>query len=189
MLLATPSPRQPFRGPRHLEPDGPDSSGDRCMGDDSRPARDISFVSSLSPEHQLQLESLLFFNRRQQRVLPGIVDAISRYGAPEIHATPSGLKVRVSGPAEVQCLFAVERVGRATRPVGLILYTRDSFERITVLHLVVAEDYAAGGPQAGQHLLLRLVQAVRRVARRTSGIRHVELLYSQSRLRADAAIA
>jgi hypothetical protein len=53
----------------------------------------------------------------------------------------------------------------------------------------VAEEYAAGGPFAGQHLLLRLVQAVRRIARRTSGIRHVELLYSQSRVRADAAVA
>jgi len=159
------------------------------MGVENKPSREISFVSSLPQEHHLQLESLLFFNRRQQRVRPGIVDAISRYGAPEIHAAPSGLKVRVSGPAEVQCLFAVERAGSASRPVGVILYTRDSFERITVLHLVVAEEYAAGGPFAAQHLLLRLVQAVRRVARRTSGIRHVELLYSQRRLRADAALA
>lgn len=159
------------------------------MGVERNQAREITFVSSLPQEHHLQLESLLFFNRRQHSVLPGIVDAISRYGAPEIHGTPSGLKVRVSGPAEVQCLFALERLGGATRPVGVILYTRDSFERITVLHLVVAEEYAAGGPFAGQHLLLRLVQAVRRIARRTSGIRHVELLYSQSRLRAEVAVA
>jgi hypothetical protein len=159
------------------------------MTDQRKPTRDVTFVSSLPQAHHLQLESLLFFNRRQQRVRPGILDAISRYGAPEIHETPSGLKVRVAGPAEAQCLFAVERVGGTSRPVGVILYTRDSFERITVLHLVVAEEYAAGGPFAGQHLLLRLVQSVRRIARRTSGIRHVELLYSQSRLRTDAAIA
>ena len=159
------------------------------MTDQRKPVRDIAFVSSLPQEHHLQLESLLFFNRRQQRVRPGIEAAISRYGAPEIHGTPSGLKVRVAGPAEAQCLFAIERLGGVARPVGVILYTRDSFERITVLHLVVAEEYAAGGPFAGQHLLLRLVQAVRRIARRTSGIRHVELLYSQSRLRADVAVA
>lgn len=151
--------------------------------------RDVGFVSSLPEEHRLQLESLLFFNRRQQLVRPGILDAIDRYGAPEIYSTTSGLKVRVSGPAEAQCLFAVERQGNASRPVGVILYTRDSFERITVMHLVVAEEYAAGGPSADRHLLLRLVQAVRRIARRTSGIRHVELLYSQSRLKAEAACA
>jgi len=159
------------------------------MTDERRSTRDVTFVSSLPREHHLQLESLLFFNRRQQRVRPGILDAISRYGAPEIHETPSGLKVRVAGPVEVQCLFALERSAGSSRPVGVILYTRDSFERITVLHIVVAEEYAAGGPFAGQHVLLRLVQAVRRIARRTSGIRHVELLYSQSRLRAEVAVA
>lgn len=155
-----------------------------------RNSREITFVSSLSQEHHLQLESLLFFNRRQDRVRPGILDAINRYGAPEIYSTASGLiKLRVAGPVEVQCLFAVEHSGGTSRPVGVILYTRDSFERITVMHLVVAEEYAAGGPKADQHLLLRLVQAVRRVARRTSGIRHVELLYAQSRVRAEAAFA
>lgn len=159
------------------------------MAEPGKVPRDIAFVSSLPQEHHLQLESLLFFNRRQERVRPGILDAINRYGAPEIYATGSGLKVRVAGPVEVQCLFAVERRGASSRPVGVILYTRDSFERITVMHLVVAEEYAAGGPFAEQHLLLRLVQAVRRVARRTSGIRHVELLYAQSRLRAEAACA
>ena len=159
------------------------------MAELGRVPRDIAFVSSLPQEHHLQLESLLFFNRRQERVRPGILDAINRYGAPEIYATSSGLKVRVAGPVEVQCLFAVERHGTGSRPVGVILYTRDSFERITVMHLVVAEEYAAGGPFAEQPLLLRLVQAVRRVARRTSGIRHVELLYAQSRLRAEAACA
>lgn len=152
-------------------------------------ARDIVFLSSLPPENHLQLESLLFFNRQQDKVRPGIVDAIARYGAPEIVPGPNGLKVRVAGPVEVQCLFAVERRDGRYRPVGLILYTRDSFERITVMHLVVSEEYAAGGPRADRHLLLRLVQAVKRVARRTSGIRHVELLYSQSRLRAEAACA
>jgi len=151
--------------------------------------REIAFVSSLPPQHHLQLESLLFFNRRQDQVRSGIEDAISRYGAPEIVSDAHGLKVRVAGPVEAQCLFAVEQRGGGSRPVGLILYTRDSFERITVMHLVVAEEYAAGGPFASQHLLLRLVQAVKRVARRTSGIRHVELLYAQSRLRAEAAVA
>jgi len=91
--------------------------------------------------------------------------------------------VRVAGPSDAQCLFAVEREGTTSRPVGVILYVRDSFERITVLHLVVAEPYAVGGPRAGYNLLLRLVQAVKRVARCTSGIRHVELVYSQSRPR------
>jgi len=147
----------------------------------------ISFVSSLPAEHYHQLEVLLFFNGRQHRVRKGIETAISRYGAPEIVADDKQLRVRVGGETEAQCLFAVEREGKMSRPVGVILYVRDSFERITVLHLVVAEAYAVGGPRAGYNLLLRLVQAVKRVARCTAGIRHVELVYSKERPRAAYA--
>lgn len=155
-----------------------------CMPGDPSMKLSIAFVSSLPAEHYHQLEALLFFNEGQSRVRHGIVTAINRYGPPEIAVEGKSLRVRVAGPSEAQCLFAVEREGKTTRPVGLILYIRDSFERITVLHLVVAKAYAAGGPRARYNLLLRLVQAVKRVARRTSGIRHVELLYSQTRPRA-----
>lgn len=146
-------------------------------------SRQVSFVSALPAEHYHQLEALLFFNGRQHRVRKGIETAISRFGAPEIVAEDKSLRVRVGGETDAQCLFAVERDGKQLRPVGVILYVRDSFERITVLHFVVAEAYAAGGPRAGYSLLLRLVQAVRRVARRTAGIRHVELVYSREKLR------
>lgn len=145
--------------------------------------RDVTYTSSLPLAHHRELESLLFFNRRQGAVRPGIVAAIERFGPPEIANDGRSLRVRVAGPAEVQCLFAVEREGDGSRPVGVVLYTRDSFERITILHLVVSARYAAGGPLAARRLPLRLVQAVRRVARRTSGIRRVELLYSQGRAR------
>jgi hypothetical protein len=149
--------------------------------------RQTTFVSSLPAEHYHQLEALLFFNGRQNRVRKGIETAIDRYGAPEIVTEGNSVRVRVGGQTDAQCLFAVEREGKQSRPVGVILYVRDSFERITVLHLVAAETYTVGGPRASYNLALRLVQAVKRVARRTTGIRHVELLYSQDRPRAAFA--
>lgn len=147
----------------------------------------IAFVSSLPAEHYHQLEVLLFFNGRQHRVRKGIETAIDRYGTPEITTDGKQLRVRVGGETDAQCLFAVEREGKMSRPVGVILYVRDRFECITVLHLVVAEAYAVDGPRGGYNLALRLVQAVRRVARCTSGIRHVELVYSRERPRAAYA--
>lgn len=149
--------------------------------------RQITFVSSLPAEHYHQLEALLFFNGRQHRVRKGIETAIDRYGAPEILTEDKALRVQVGGEIHAQCLFAVEREGKDSRPVGVVLYVRDRFDCITVLHLVVSEAYSVGGPRAGYNLALRLVQAVKRVARRTSGIRHVEVLYSQDRPRAAFA--
>ena len=71
--------------------------------------------------------------------------------------------------------------------VGVIVFVRDSFERITVLHVGVADDYAFGGRYAGERVLQRLLQQIRQVARRTSGIRHVEVAYRQHRPRAATA--
>ena len=52
----------------------------------------------------------------------------------------------------------------------------------------VADEFALGGVYSSERVLLRLMQEIRRVARRTSGIRHVELAYSRSRPRElDAA--
>jgi hypothetical protein len=148
---------------------------------------EIDFVSRLPRDHRRLLEMLLFFNQRQGRVRSGILAAIERFGAPEVVEHAGGLRVRVSGATEVQSLFAVERTGELMRPIGVVVYVRDTFERITVLHMVVADEYAAGGLHGDLHLPLRLVHAVRRIARRTSGIRHVELLYTHRRLRAAVA--
>lgn len=146
-------------------------------------SQEIRFVSRLPAAQYAQLEALLFFNGRQERVRSGIVAAIERYGTPEIVETDGTLRVRLAGMSDAQCLFAVEGANGHGRPVGLVLYIRDSFERITVIHMSVAEQFAAGGSRAGEHLLFRMVQAVRRVARRTAGIERVELLYSKDRLR------
>lgn len=151
--------------------------------------RELVFESRVPAAYRVQLEAIVFFNRRQERVRSAIVAAIERYGSLEIVESDSGLRVRVSGLPDVQCLFAIERMGNQQRPVGVIVYVRDSFERITVLHMGVADEYAAGGPFEGRRLLLRLVHAVRTVARRTSGIRHVELSYTQRGLRALTAVA
>jgi hypothetical protein len=151
------------------------------------PSPVIAFVSRLPRDHRQLLETLLFFNQRQGRVRSGILAAIERFGAPEIVEHDGALRVRVAGTTEVQSLFAVERSGELMRPIGVVVYVRDTFERITVLHMVVAEQYAAGGLHGEQSLPLRLVHAVRRIARRTSGIRHVELLYTHRRLRAAVA--
>jgi hypothetical protein len=51
-----------------------------------------------------------------------------------------------------------------------------------VLHVGVAADYAFGGSYSSERVLQRLMQQIRQVARRTSGIRHVEVAYRRNRL-------
>ena len=142
----------------------------------------IAVKSRLPATMRGQLEALLFFNAGQHRIRQEIEATIERYGLPELIEEDGWLHVKVAGVPEVQTLFAVHEEDRGARPVGVVVYVRDTFERITVVHVGVADDYAFGGPYSGERVLQRLMQQIRQVARRTSGIRHVEVAYRRSRL-------
>lgn len=147
----------------------------------------ITVASRLPAWMRGDLEALLFFNSRQHRVRDEIEQTIERFGAPEIVEHDGWLRVRVAGLAEVQSLFALREEGGRSRPVGAVIYVRETFERITVVHVGVADDYAIGGPHAHERVLLRLMQEIRRVARRTAGIERVELAYTNGRTRQRVA--
>jgi hypothetical protein len=142
----------------------------------------ITVKSRLPATMRGQLEALLFFNTGQHRIRQEIEATIERYGLPELIDDSGSLHVQVAGIPEVQTLFAIHEEDGRARPVGVVVYVRDSFERITVLHVGVAADYAFGGPYSGERVLHRLMQQIRQVARRTSGIRHVEVAYRRNRV-------
>jgi hypothetical protein len=146
--------------------------------------RDIEFTSRLPRTRRLALEQLLFFNGCQDRFAHDIAHVIDRYGPPEIFDDGEGLRVRVANLADVQCLFAVDRV--TSRPIGVAVYVRADLEHVTVLHLGVSEDYCTGGPNEDARLLLRLMGEVRRSAQRVKGVRRVQVLYGTPRPRASA---
>lgn len=147
----------------------------------------LTVASRLPAWMRADLESLLFFNARQHRMRQEIEQTIERFGAPEIVEHDGWLRVRVAGLAEVQSLFAVHEENGRARPVGAVIYVRETFERITVVHVGVADDYAVGGPHAAERVLHRLMQEIRRVARRTAGIERVELAYTNGRGRPRVA--
>ena len=135
----------------------------------------IAYASHVAASQRLALEALVFFNTRQQRVLNGIVDAIRKFGTPEIVEDADRLRVRVGGLSEVQSLFAIDMA--SGRPLGVVIYLRADLENITVLHLGIAEEFTAEGTRAEVHLLLRLLGELRRCSRRLKGVRRLELIY------------
>ena len=143
----------------------------------------VLIKSRLPASMRGQLEALLFFNAGQHRMREAIAETIKRYGLPELIEDGGWLRIEVAGNSDVQTLYAVHEENGRERPVGVIVYGRDGFEHITVLHVGVARDYAAGGWYSGERVLQRMMQHIREVARRTSGIRHVAVAYRENRLR------
>lgn len=124
----------------------------------------------------MALEELLFFNVNQHRVRHGIQQSIKTYGVPEIYVQDGGLRVRVGDITDVQTFFAVSGTGR---PVGVAVFVRAAHERFAVLHLGVEPGLSAA-PEMSTRVLLKLMNEIRRAARRTRGVDCIELVYKDS---------
>jgi hypothetical protein len=136
-----------------------------------------------------QVESLLFFNGGQHRVRDGIAASIERYGVPVVVEDATGLRIDVGGAGNARTLWAVHEEGRLSRAVGVLVYARDAADEITVLHVGVADDYAQGGVHASEHVLARLLQQARRIARDTAGVSHFGVAYRHTRMRLSNALS
>ena len=144
----------------------------------------VSYTSRIARSQRQALEQLLFFNRCQDRVAQEIVEAIDKFGPPEIVDDGECLRVRVAGLPDVQSIFAVDP--ETQRPIGVAIYVRADLEHITVLHVGLSEEYCQGGAKEDCQLLLRLLKEIRRSTRRVKGVRRVQVLYGTPRLRALA---
>lgn len=139
----------------------------------------VEFKSYIAAAHRAELEQLVFFNACQTRVWDDIVDAVERFGPPEIVGDKDRLRLALRDQPDAQSLFAVELP--SGRPVGVAIYMRPDHEHITVLHVGVAEVFASGGPRADEFLLLRMLRELRRSSRRVKGVQRLELYYLTGR--------
>lgn len=139
----------------------------------------IAFASHVATAHRPALEMLVYFNAGQNRVADGIVDAVERFGPPEIVCDGDRLRVIVTGLQEAQSLFAIDAL--TGKPLGVAVYARPDFQHMIVVHLGIAAEFASGGSRANEQLLLKLLRELRRSSRRIKGVRHFELFYLSGR--------
>jgi len=135
------------------------------------------FTSRLEERHRDDLESLLYFNPGQRRVLDQVEKVIENWGTPEIRVENGFLKVALSVVPEVQSLFVLDAAAEAARLAGVVVFTRQDEENLELLHLAVAEDYSTNGSYAGEKLVLSMLGRVREIARMIRGVRWIVLRY------------
>src|ERR1043165_6200007 len=139
----------------------------------------ITFESHVPKRRPWALEALVFFNSCQDRVADCIASAVEKFGYPEIVADRTRLRLRIGDLSDVQTLFAVEVT--SGRPVGVAVYMRPDLEHISVLHLGILPEYAAGGWRSSEQLLLRLLRQIKSSTRRVKGVQRLELYYIKDR--------
>jgi hypothetical protein len=144
----------------------------------------LTFSDVLPSVMQFQLEALLFFNAGQHQLRREIEATIERYGIPELSLGEQGLTVTLGGYPEAKVLFAIQHSeGGRQRPVGFIIYARDRYDQLNVMHVGVAPDHVNGALYGSQRVLSRLLKEIRGEARNTSGVRAVSFAYHGTQVR------
>ena len=138
----------------------------------------ICFTSILKPEYNEDLERLMFFNPGQQTMRSAILDSVEKFGVPSVYADGERLLVKVEKLDEVQTLFALD----GDTLVGVLVYSRVSIERLTVIHMAVDQDYSSDGKFAQSMLVMRMLELLRNSARRIKGIKNIGIMYSNNQI-------
>lgn len=139
----------------------------------------LRYTSTLNPEYNEELERLMFFNPRQHTALDAIENSLEQFGSPSVYNDGGCLRVKVEKLDGVQSLFALD----GDTLVGVLVYSRVLFERLTVLHIAVDQDYSSDGKFAHHMLVMRLLELLRDNARRIKGIESIRLICSGNQIR------
>jgi hypothetical protein len=136
----------------------------------------FDLTSTLAARYRHDLEELMFFNPLQQNAHGAVLDAIDRFGIPEIGDVRGELRIMV-GHQDVQALFALAEADGKLELAGVVLYLRTDPANVTVLHVAVKQRFSAVGADADAMLALRLINAVCDSVRRLKGTERVTILY------------
>lgn len=139
----------------------------------------FAFSSVLTDSHHDELTELVFFNRQQDRVREGIVDAIERYGVPELVTRSGTLRFTVGRLGEVQALYALDTSARRSRLAGVMLYARTAPDRVVLLHIGLSPEYSSRGPRSDALLALKLIEQLKKSCAAIKGVETIEILYGK----------
>jgi hypothetical protein len=141
----------------------------------------FQFSSVLPVEYLEDLEALMFFNAQQPLARTEIMQSLDTYGRPGICVNGELLRVTVGALTDVQMLCALADSDDSYELAGVVLYFRTTIEDILVLHIAVTEPFSSTGPHSAALLVVRLLHAVRDLARQLKGMRTITVMYHHGR--------
>lgn len=143
-----------------------------------RPARPnaFEFSASVPIERRKDVQALLDFHTRQPVLQQRIRACVEEFGAPEIIERGAHIQVGIARHG-ARCLFACHGERSPGAPVGVAVYLRETIELLRILHLAVHPAYEPDGRHARLNLAMALLNEMRQLALRFSGVRQVQLPY------------
>jgi hypothetical protein len=139
----------------------------------------LIYTSVLKAQYHDALEQLMFFNPGQHNARGAILGSLEAFGSPSVYVDGDQLRVKVEKLDEVQILFALNDDVLA----GVMMYSRISPERLTVIHIAVDGDHSSEGKFADVMLVMRMLNLLRNSARRIKGVQTIRLLHNNNQVK------
>lgn len=139
----------------------------------------LHYTSILKLDYINELEQLMFFNPGQQTALAAIVDSVERFGSPSVYVDGENLRIKVEKIADVQTLYALDDDAL----VGVLVYSRVSLEKLTIIHIVVDPNYSSHGKFAEHMLVMQMLKLLRKTASNIKGIKSIKIMFSDNQTR------
>ena len=124
----------------------------------------------------------MFFHPQQGRFRDTLLDSVETHGAPRIVERDGKLRIQVASLEDSQTLYAVIEQVLTWELVGVVVFARTVVSELGVLHIAVKDDYTAQGAKADQLIAFHLIEELRRVGNRISGIQGVRLAYKRGKV-------
>jgi hypothetical protein len=119
---------------------------------------DLYFTEMMDSSYFDALEKLFFFNPRQSRYSVRIMEAIDRYGPPQIVRKDGNITLSIQGQPECSCVSAFH----GPKLVGVMMYIPNSGSSVNILHIAIDEDCAQGGDLDMLNLVPEMLRAVKK---------------------------
>lgn len=135
------------------------------------------FTSKLDARYREDLDSLFYFNRNQWRYVDRINQSITDYSKPVV----------VEEDGEVALVFKDRKIGQTLHImdsdeedatlIGVVMYVRDSIDRVTIVHLVLHENCKIIYKQDKINILGIVLDKVLRLITKLKGVETVRIYY------------
>lgn len=137
----------------------------------------IHFKSSLDSGYRDELDSLFYFNRNQSRYVDRINSSIEEYSKPIVVQENGEVSLVFKDRDMGQTLHILDGDYEGASLIGVLMYVRDSEERITIVHMALHEECKRILKEDGVNIVGIVLDEVLTIFKKMKGIKKVRIYY------------
>jgi hypothetical protein len=138
----------------------------------------IRIQSKLGIEYRDDLERLFFFNHNQKRYAGRITESVSEYAKPKLFEDYREVSLEFEQRDLGQTLYIFDDDDISPELVGVLMYVRDSIDRITIVHIAMHEHCRQIFKQEAVNVVKIVLDEVFTVISKIKGIERIRIYYS-----------